>query len=1156
LLGWRRRCQGEHREAQDLVSPVHRWFTEDFGSPDPIDADDCWTYRLMTNTRDIRAWLAELGLGKYAEAFSSNAIDLDVVRELTEADLKDLGVEAMGDRKRLLRAIASMATAQVSSVAPTTAGPSPTDAERRQITVLFCDLVGSTALAGRLDTEDLRELIRTYHECCADIVGKFDGSIAQYLGDGVMVRFGYPRAHEDDADRAVRCGLEIIEAVGALKVPTETKLEVRVGIATGVVVVGDQSSSEVGETPNLAARLQDLAQPGSIIIADSTKKLIGDLFECRDMGTLAIKGYDDPIQAWQVLALSKIESRFEALRSHELIPLVGRDEELELLVRRWRQAKDGEGRVVLLSGEPGIGKSRLVTAFAEQIANESHISVQYFFSPYHQTSALYPIIRQLGHAAWFQRNDNASTRLDKLGTLLARTATTAEDAALIADLLSLPASDRYPPLNLSPQQHKNKTFGALLRQLEALTRERPVMMVFEDVHWSDPSSRELLDLTIDRIQELPILILVTFRPEFEPPWTGHSRVTTLVLNRLERPDGTALVRRMLGAQFLPEDVVNEIVERTDGVPLFLEELTKAVLDSGAATQEILSAVPATLHASLMARLDRLGTSAKQTAQVGAAIGREFSYELLVATAERPEKELQVALDQLIRAGLIFERGAPPQGSYLFKHALVQDAAYGTLLRTQREGLHARIALALEEKFTDAVENQPEVLAHHFAEAGRFDRAVAWWLTAGRSAARRSANVEAIAHLRKGIAGLAVLPEGPDRDRQELAFQFDLGVALLATRGWNAADGAYRRAGELAQRIGDDRQRFQAAWGLWIGSHSAGDYDAARAFNAELFCTAERLGDPALLLQAHHSAWATALPKPELIAVVKHTAQGLALYDPEKHGAHAFLYGGHDAGVCGHAQVAIAQWLLGFPDKAEQSARQAVTLGEKLLHPPTLAHALFFTALYYYFKRDGAAVLRCTERAVPIANEHLLTLYGAGARVLRGWAIVERGDAEHGLVELRRGLDAFTATNSKIFAGCLRSALAESYARIGNIEAGLAASQEALEIIAGGAECFWRAAALCARGDLVLAAGHQEEGATYLQQAIEVAREQGARSLELRAAMRLAQFWNAQGLHINAHELLAPIYSWFTEGFDTHDLKHARALLDKSNSGIANADVAE
>jgi class 3 adenylate cyclase/tetratricopeptide (TPR) repeat protein len=1017
--------------------------------------------------------------------------------------------------------------------------------------VLFCDLVGSTALASRLDAEDLRDVIRSYHKCCATVVAKFDGTVTQYLGDGVMVRFGYPKAHEDEADRAVRCGLEMIKAVAALEAPNANKLEVRVGIATGVVVVGDQSSSEVGETPNLAARLQSLAQPGSIIIADSTKKLIGTLFECRGTGIVTVKGYDEPIQAWQILGMSSIESRFEALRSHELTPLVGREEELELLTRRWRQAKQGEGRVVLLSGEPGIGKSRLVTAFAEQIAAEPHTRLQYFFSPYHATSALYPIISQLGHAAGFHRDDDPTARLGKLEALLGQTATTPEDVALIADLLSLPASDRYPPLNFSPQQRKDKTFEALLRQLEALAREQPVLMLFEDAHWIDASSRELLDLTIDRIQRLPVLLFVTFRPEFEPPWSGQSRVTTLVLNRLDRPDGTALVRRMLGAQALPEDVVVDIVERTDGVPLFLEELTKAILESGVPSQEIVSAVPATLHASLMARLDRLGTITQQTAQVGAAIGREFTYELLVVAAERPETELQAALDHLVGAGLMFQRGEPPQGSYLFKHALIQEAAYSTLLRTPRQGLHARIATALEEKFADAVENQPEVLAHHFAEAGRFDKAAAYWLMAGRRAARRSANVEAIAHLRKGIAGLAALPEGPDRDRQELTFQLDLGVALLATRGWNAPDAnsAYRRADELAQRIGDDRQRFQATWGLWMGE--GGNYDTRRAFIAELFRIAERLGDSALLLQAHHSAWSTALFKAELMAVVEHTAQGLALYDPDKHRVHAFLYGGHDAGVCGHGEAACAQWLLGFPDQAEQSARHAVSLGERLSHPPSLADALLFSALYYYFKRDGAAVLRYTERVMPIADEHRLTLYGAGARVLHGWALVERGDAEHGLAELRGGLDAFTATNVMMLAGCLRSALADSYARIGNIEAALAASEEALKAIAGGAERFWKAGALSVRGDVLLAADRQEEGENCLQQALEVAREQGARSLELRAATRLAKLWSEQGRHVNAHDLLAPIYGWFTEEFDTPDLKDARALLDKVNAAIGN-----
>jgi class 3 adenylate cyclase len=570
----------------------------------------------------------------------------------------------------------------VSSVVPTTTGPSPTDAERRQVTVMFADLVGSTALSARMDPEDLREVIAAYQKCVAETVRRFDGFVAKYLGDGVLVYFGYPQAHEDDAERAVRAGLELIAATTGLK--TRASLQTRVGIATGLVVVGDLIGSGdvrergiVGETPNLAARLQGIAEPNMVVIAESTRRLLGNLFELQELGARDLKGIPGPVRAWAALRPSSVESRFEALHATGLTALVGREEEFELLLRRWSRAKKtGEGQVVLLSGEPGLGKSRLVAAFAEQIASEPHTRLQYFFSPYDQTSALYPVISQLGHAARFERDDDAATRLDKLEALLGQTATTPEDVALIADLLSIPVSDRYPPLNLTPQQRKDKTFAALLRQLVALARERPVMMVFEDAHWSDPSSLELLDLTIDRIQTLPVLLFVIFRPEIQPPWTGQAQVTTLTLNRLNRRNGAVLVKRIVGNQTFPDDVIDDIVERTDGVPLFVEELTKATIESGVPSQEIASpvsaaklAVPATLHSSLMARLDRLGTTAKQTAQVGAAIGREFTYELLVGAAEQSGKDLQLALDQLVAAGLIFQRGAPPHGSYLFKHAL-------------------------------------------------------------------------------------------------------------------------------------------------------------------------------------------------------------------------------------------------------------------------------------------------------------------------------------------------------------------------------------------------------------------------------------------------------------------------------------------------------
>jgi class 3 adenylate cyclase len=779
----------------------------------------------MSNAGDIQSWLAEQGLAKYAEAFTNNDIDLDVLPELTDADLKDLGITSLGDRKRLLKAIASMGAPTPPATSSGTS-PSSTGAERRQITVLFCDLVGSTALANRLDAEDVRDVIHTYHKCCADIVGNYDGSIAQYLGDGVMVRFGYPKAHEDDADRAIRCGLEMIKAVGALKVPTAAKLEARVGIATGVVVVGDQSSSEVGETPNLAARLQSLAHPGSIIIADSTKMLIGGLFECRDMGTVTVKGYEHPVQAWQVLALSKIESRFEALRSHELTPLVGRDDELELLLRRWRQAKEGEGQVVLFSGEPGIGKSRLVAEFQDRIATEPYTCLQYFFSPYHATSALYPVISQLGHAAKFHRDDDAAARLDKLDALLARAGTTIEDAALIADLLALPANDRYPPLDLTPQQRKDKTFAALLRQLEALTREQPVLMVFEDAHWSDPSSRELLDLTIERIKGLPALLFVTFRPEFEPPWRGQSQVMTLTLSRLNRRNGAVLAKRMVGNKGLPDHVVDDIVERADGVPLFVEELTKSVMERGLRAEDLRNAiasapspalsVPATLHAPLMARLDALGP-AKEVAQIGSAIGREFSFELVSAVAGQRQTELRVGLDKLVDAGLIFQRGTPPQATFLFKHALIQDAAYGTLLRRQRQSIHKRIAEWLIERTgVDGSFGPPEVIARHCQEAGDDARALTYWEKGGELAEARGASYEAAADFRQALALADKSSIASSAAARVPVLCMKLGNALMQAEGYNSAEGlrAYRRAREVAKAGG--RKEAEAKASIEIG----------------------------------------------------------------------------------------------------------------------------------------------------------------------------------------------------------------------------------------------------------------------------------------------------------------------------------------------------
>jgi class 3 adenylate cyclase len=683
--------------------------------------------------QQIADWLQKLGLGQYAQRFVENDISIAVLPDLTDQDLKEIGV-SLGHRRQLLRAITELKGGETGTPKPATeviAPVTPPDtAERRQVTVMFSDLVGSTALSARMDPEDLREVISAYQKCVAQTVQRFGGFVAKYMGDGVLIYFGYPQAHEDDAERAVRAGLELVSAVGGLK--THAALQTRVGIATGLVVVGDligsgasQEQAIVGETPNLAARLQGVAEPNAVVIAESTRRLVGDLFELEDVGATDLKGITGPVRAWAAVRQASVEGRFEAFHAGGLTALVGREEELDLLLRRWSKAKVSEGQAVLLSGEPGIGKSRLTAALLERLASEPHTRLRYFCSPQHTDSAFYPIISQMERAAGLVHDDTPHAKLDKLDAVLAQTSTPIQDVALFAEMLSLPNDGRYPALDLAPEERRQKTQEALTAQLVGLTGQRPALMIVEDAHWVDPTSLEVFGRTVDQIKTLPVLLIVTFRPEFDAPWAGRSHVTTLALNRLGEREAAAIIARIVGNKDLPADVTAEIVERTDGIPLFVEEITKAVLEAGsedearqtaAAMPSPALAVPASLHASLMARLDRLGP-AKEIAQIGAAIGREFSHVLLSAVVSKPEADLNSALNHLISAGLAFRQGQPPHATYLFKHALVQDAAYGTLLREPRRALHARIAESLEGRFADIAETQPELLARHCTEAG-------------------------------------------------------------------------------------------------------------------------------------------------------------------------------------------------------------------------------------------------------------------------------------------------------------------------------------------------------------------------------------------------------------------------------------------------------
>ena len=778
--------------------------------------------------QQIADWLKTLGMSEYAERFAESDIDTSVLRDLTDQDLKELGV-SLGHRRKMLRAIAELAGAEQASPRPASIEPKAQDtAERRQVTVMFSDLVGSTALSARMDPEDLREVISAYQKCVAGTVQRFGGFVAKFMGDGVLIYFGYPQAHEDDAERAVRAGLELVAAVSDLR--TRAVLQTRVGIATGLVVVGDligsgasQEQAIVGETPNLAARLQGVAEPNSVVIAESTRKLLGNLFELEDLGAKDLKGITGPVRPWAALRAGSAEGRFEAMHATSLTDLVGREEELDLLLRRWSKATTGEGQVVLLSGEPGIGKSRLTAALFEHVATEAHTRLRYFCSPQHTDSALYPIISQMERAAGFALGDTAQTKLDKLDAVLAQSYTPLEDRALFAELLSLPNDGRYPKGDLTPQQRRQRTLEALTRQIVALAEQSPVLMIFEDVHWIDPTSLEALGRGIDRIKAVGALLIITYRPEFEPPWTGRAYVTALTINRLGEREIAALIDGVTGNKLLPASIRQDIIERTDGIPLFVEEMTKAVLEAGgegnaeravAAIPSPSIAVPASLHASLMARLDRLGP-AKEVAQIGAAIGREFSHSLVVAVVRKPEAELLSALDSLIAAGLLFRQGAPPHATYLFKHALVQDAAYGTLLRETRRALHARIAEALETQFSEIAESQPELVARHCTEAGLIEKAAHFWGKAGQRSAQRSALVEAVEQLTRALTQIAALPATPALRREQIKLQVALIIPLIHVKGHaapetKAAAESARLLIERAQTLGRVSRRPTAA----------------------------------------------------------------------------------------------------------------------------------------------------------------------------------------------------------------------------------------------------------------------------------------------------------------------------------------------------------
>jgi len=1119
----------------------------------------------------VPAWLQDLGLERYTAVFAENDVDAEALRLLSENDLEKLGV-SLGHRKRLLKAIAELnglvAPVPQPAVAPTGSRESDTDAapavvtteagERRQLTVLFCDMVGFTELANRVDPEILQKIIRAYEDACAVCITRYEGYVFQRLGDGIVAFFGYPLAHEGEAERAIRAGLEIIDALSNLDVPDAGHLAVRIGIATGLVVVSSAEKGAVGETMNIASRLQGIAPVGSIVVSERVQRLAGGSFDYEDLGEQTLKGIARPTHAYCILGVSQAASRFEAAHGEAgLTPLVGREQEIGLLLERWALAQDGEGQVVLLSGEPGIGKSRILSALRERLEATGAQTLRFQCSPYYVNSAFWPSIDNFERALKFGRHESPESKLDKLEALVVgHYGRPLGDVRFIASILSIPCEERYGAISMTPQKHKDETLRTLVDLTEAAARKQPSVMLFEDLHWADPTMLEVLELLIDRVRSIPLLIVLTHRPEFQSRWGAHGHVTGLNLSKLTRAQSSAMVSKLAGSKALPAELLGQILAKTDGVPLFVEELTKAILESGELKdagdryEYVGSAhtvtIPATLRDSLMARLDRF-MLVKEIAQIGAAIGREFSYELFEAVAPRTKSELDSALQQLTDSGLAFRRGTPPDAVYTFKHALVQDAAYDSLLKSRRQELHGKIARVIEERFPNIKETEPEVLAQHFSRAGLSEQAIGYWLKSGERAIQRSAYTEAIENLRNGLELLETLPDTPERARSEERLRRVLGPALLVSRGYAApeVEATFMRSRELCEQFGDVSELFLALRGLWaVHLVRASDLRRAREMGQELIDMAGMVGSAGYKLEAHRCYGMSMLYLGDFTAARTQFEQGLALYDPEQHRDHVFRYGNDPAMVC-LSYGAHALWMLGYADQALTQSHRGLALARSLAHPFSEVQALAHLAMTHLKRREPHLVGQYADEAIAGADEHGFPFWSATCEVLRGWALTDQGQHEEGLAHIRHGIDAYRATGGGVLLTWFTAQLGEACGKAGKVAEGLGHLDEALALVETSHERYVEAELQRLKGVLQLVAGGTQAAAEQcFQQSLDISRSQRGNSWELRTATDLARLWGKQGRVSEARELLRPIYDWFTEGFNTRDLKEAKALLVK------------
>lgn len=1047
------------------------------------------------------------------------------------------------------------------------------DAEHRQLTMLFCDMVGSARASDELGNEDWRKMLLAYQESVVEVVERFDGSIAQYLGDGVLAYFGYPIAHEDDAERAVRAGLAITEAVAArapeIEAEYKRKLTARLGIHTGPVIVGAVGSGgrhetlAVGSATNLAARVQAKADPDTVLISSATLHLVRGLFTTEALGPHDLAGFAKPVELYRVTGATGARGRLDIAAFDQLTPFVGRDKELDLLLGSWNQARAGHGQVVLVGGEAGIGKSRLVQVLRERLVGEPHRWVECDASKFHGQSAYHPLSRLIEQALGLEAESSVEQKLARLAKELEAVGLVPSEAVpLFASLLGLPLTDQDMPLADSAEARRKRTVEALVKWLLAQAEAQPLVFVVEDLQWLDPSSLDVLALLVERVSDAPILLLPTFRASFEPPWALESHMKRVTLDPLTRAQTEAMVQSVPGSASLPPAVHEQVVKKTDGMPLFVEEFTRTVLESSLLAEregryeptDPLRAfsVPTTLQDSLMARLDRLGR-AKNVAQLAAVLGREFPYELLDAVSTDGQS-LEHDLSRLVSSGILQRTGASTSPSYTFKHALIQETAYGSLLKATRRAWHERVANVLEERFSSRAAAEPERLARHCEEGGLIEKAVDYYRKAGEQAALRSASAESVQHLTRGIELLGTLPKGPARDERELVFQLELGRTLVATKGWASQDAAtaYGHARLLCETFGEPTQLFQVMRGLIMFYVGRAELGTAQDLVRRLMALAKQSGESSLLVLAHEHLGILSYFEGRSSEALGDFEKAIALYDPSKHRRLAHLHG-EDLGVLARNWMAWTLWIAGYPDQAVERSREAIQLGEEASHPFSLGYAFLWASILHVMRREPESALEFAEQAIAIAEEQGFAFVLAGGRLIAAWARLHTPQDEAGM---EAAADAFKeavaqvgTTGNMANAPMMLCYLAEAYHRagqdipaLGNVDGGLALSQATRQT-------QWDAELHRTKGELLLQHRADEQEAERLfQSALEIARSQKAKSLELRAALSLSRLWNKQQQPERSRELLAGVYAWFTEGFDSPDLIEARDLLGIPDSG--------